>query len=193
MSNNLEIKDLITIGIFSVIYIFIIFVVGMLGTIPILFLFYPAFIALVAGIVIMLFMAKVPKKWALFILATIPAILFVIFGHTYFLLIHAILFNLIAEFIFRKGEFKSFKHNAIAYAFMSLSGLGGPMQMLFVRDKYFEILSQAASEEYILLVERLITYPNMLIMYLLTFVAAIAGAFIGKKILKKHFVKAGII
>ena len=53
-------KDLITIGIFAVIYFVVMFVVGM---IPILFLLYPIFLGIVIGTIIILFMAKVKKLW----------------------------------------------------------------------------------------------------------------------------------
>lgn len=193
MANNLKIKDLVIIGIFSVIYIIILFTVGMVGMIPLLYLYYMAVVALVAGVVIMLFMAKIPKKWGLFILGMIPAIVLLFMGHTYILLIHAVIFNFIAELLFRKGEFKSFKHHALAYAFFSCAGLGGPMQMLLVRDKYLAILAHAASEEYLLNLEKVITYPNMAIVYIVTFISGLIGAYIGKAMLKKHFEKAGII
>ena len=53
-------KDLITIGVFVVIYFVVMFGVGM---IPILFLVYPILLGIVIGTIIMLFMAKVKKFW----------------------------------------------------------------------------------------------------------------------------------
>lgn len=66
--NKLKIKDLVTIGVFTVIYSVFMFGVGMMGVIPILFLIYPTVLGIVTGTIIMLFMAKVQKPWALFIL-----------------------------------------------------------------------------------------------------------------------------
>ena len=65
--NRLKIKDLVTIGVFAVIYLVIMFSVGMIGVIPILFLVYPTILGIVSGTVVMLFMAKVQKPWALLI------------------------------------------------------------------------------------------------------------------------------
>ena len=53
-------KDLITIGIFAVIYFVVMFGVGM---IPILFLLYPILLGIAIGTIIILFMAKVKKLW----------------------------------------------------------------------------------------------------------------------------------
>ena len=56
---KLKIKDLVTIGVFAVIYFVVTFAVGMIGVIPILFLIYPTILGIVSGTVVMLFMAKV--------------------------------------------------------------------------------------------------------------------------------------
>lgn len=56
---KLKIKDLVTIGVFAVIYFVVMFGVGMIGMVPILFLIYPSILGIVTGTIIMLFMAKV--------------------------------------------------------------------------------------------------------------------------------------
>ena len=45
--NRLKIKDLVTIGVFAVIYFVVMFSVGMIGLIPILFLVYPTILGIV--------------------------------------------------------------------------------------------------------------------------------------------------
>ena len=65
---KLKIKDLVTIGVFAVIYVVIIFALGMIGFLPVLYLVYPALLGIVSGTVIMLFMAKVQKPWAVLII-----------------------------------------------------------------------------------------------------------------------------
>ena len=52
--NKLKIKDLVTIGVFTVIYFVFMFGVGMMGVIPILFLIYPTVLGIVTGTIIML-------------------------------------------------------------------------------------------------------------------------------------------
>lgn len=73
--DKLKVKDLVTIGVFTVIYFVLMFSVGMIGVVPILFLVYPTILGLVTGTPIMLFMAKVRKPWALFILGMMPRLL----------------------------------------------------------------------------------------------------------------------
>ena len=55
MSKMLNVKDLITVGIFAVILTVSIFIFGMLGYIPILMIALPVIVALIAGIPYMLF------------------------------------------------------------------------------------------------------------------------------------------
>ena len=55
--NRLKIKDLVTIGVFAVIYFVVMFSVGMIGLIPIMFLVYPTILGIVSGTIVMLFMA----------------------------------------------------------------------------------------------------------------------------------------
>ena len=50
MSERLNVKDLITVGIFAVIIIVLVFAFGMLGYIPILMLALPIIAALICGI-----------------------------------------------------------------------------------------------------------------------------------------------
>lgn len=45
--NKLKIKDLVTIGVFAVIYFVVMFGVGMIGMVPILFLVYPTLLGIV--------------------------------------------------------------------------------------------------------------------------------------------------
>jgi len=73
---KLKIKDLVTIGVFAVIYVVIIFALGMIGFLPVLYLVYPALLGIVSGTVIMLFMAKVQKPWAVLILGMLTFAIF---------------------------------------------------------------------------------------------------------------------
>ena len=81
-TKKLKVKDLVSIGVFAVIYFVLMFAVGMMGIIPILFLIYPTVLGIIAGTVVMLFMAKVQKPWALFILGMISPLVMFAMGHT---------------------------------------------------------------------------------------------------------------
>ncbi|PIE98911.1 MAG: hypothetical protein CR988_01030 [Treponema sp.] len=192
--NRLKVKDFITIGVFFVIYFVVLFAVGMIGIVPILFLVYPFTAALVLGTVVMLFMAKVGKPWALFILGMLtPTIMFAM-GHTYIVPLISLIFIGFAEFIFRKGQFKSFKHNAFAYATFSCWSATSIMQILLVKDRYVALMQKTGMQpDYIAKMEELVSVPVMALVVVGAFIGGLIGALIGKVMLKKHFEKAGIV
>jgi len=147
---KLKIKDLVTIGVFAVIYVVIIFALGMIGFLPVLYLVYPALLGIVSGTVIMLFMAKVQKPWAVPILGM------------------------------------------LSFAIFNTWICGSLMQMLWAREKYIEI-AMVMGEDYVNALIKLVTYPHMALVYLGAILGGLIGANIGRILLKKHFIKAGII
>ena len=193
MNNKLKIKDLVLIGIFAVIYFVGMFAIGMMGLIPILFLVWPFVNGAIMGILVMVFMAKEQKPWTLFIFGILAPLIMFIMGHSYVVLVNGVIVMLLAELTRRKGGYKSFKHNAIANGFFSMWAAGSLMQMLLVKEAYMEITVKMMNQEYANALEKLITYPNMVIVYISAFIGGILGAYLGKKVLKKHFEKAGMI
>lgn len=191
MDKRLKVKDLVTIGVFTVIYFVVMFGVGMIGMVPILFLVFPTLLGIVGGTIIMLFMVKVQKPWGLFILGMLSPLLMFAMGHTYIIAVHALVVMFVAEMIRRVGRYSSFKYNAISYAVFNTWICGSLMQMLWARDKYIE-MSMMMGKDYVNTLERLITYPNMAIVYLGAIMGGFIGAYIGKTLLKKHFIKAGV-
>ena len=189
---KLKIKDLVTIGVFAVIYLVIMFSVGMIGVIPILFLVYPTILGIVSGTVVMLFMAKVQKPWALLIFGMLTPIFMMVEGHTYILVLHAFVVILIAELIRRAGNYNSFKYNMLSFAIFNTWICGSLMQMLWAREKYIE-LSMMMGKEYVDILIKLITYQHMALVYLGAIIGGLIGANIGRILLKKHFIKAGIV
>ena len=122
----------------------------MIGFLPVLYLVYPALLGIVSGTVVMLFMAKVQKPWAVLILGM------------------------------------------LSFAIFNTWICGSLMQMLWAREKYIEI-AMVMGEEYVNALIKLVTYPNMALVYLGAILGGLIGANIGRILLKKHFIKAGII
>src|SRR3712207_1614137 len=114
--SRLKIKDLVTIGVFAVIYFAVMFGVGMIGMVPVLFLVYPTLLGIVSGTIILLFMAKVQKPWALFILGMLSPLIMFAMGHTYVLAVHALIVMFIAEMLRKIGNYRSFKYNMLAFS-----------------------------------------------------------------------------
>lgn len=191
-NKKLKVKDLVSIGVFAVIYFALMFGIGMMGMIPILFLIYPTVLAIVAGTVVMLFMTKVQKPWALFIFGMISPLVMFAAGHTYVVVVLSLIVMIIAELVRKIGNYNSFKYNMLSYAVFSTWICSSLMQMLLAKEKYIE-MSMMMGKDYVDVLEKLITYPHMALVALGAFLGGIIGAYIGKALLKKHFEKAGIV
>ena len=191
---KLKIKDLVTIGVFTVIYFVLMFLSGMIGIVPILYLAYPTVAGIITGIVIMLFMAKVQKPGGLFILGSICSLIVIAMGNTYVILVHALISMVIAEIIRKTGGYKSFKHNMLSFAIFNTWICGFLMQVLLAKDKVIEIAeTRGMGYAYIMKLIALLNFSSMILVYIGAIVGGIIGAYIGKAFLKKHFEKAGII
>ncbi len=192
--NSLKIKDLVSIGVFFVIYTFIMVVGMIIGSNPLFFLIVPFVLAIVEGTVVMLFMAKVPKPWALFIFGMLGPLMAWGTGHTFILPLAAFIFAGLAELIFRKGGFKSFKYNALAYGVFSCWLSGGPSEILLVHDRLLNMRAKSGfSPELLDGLVSLVSWQTIGLVILSAFIGGLIGAFIGKAMLKKHFRKAGIV
>lgn len=193
-TNKLEIKDLVTIGVFTVIYFVLMFLGGMIGMVPILYLAYPAVAGIITGVVVMLFMAKVQKPWALFILGSICGLIVFAMGNTYILPVHAVISMLIAESLRKAGAYKSFKYNMFSFALFNTWICGFLMQVLLAKDRVIEIAStRGMGKDYIMKLIQLVNYKSIVLVYIGAIIGGMIGAYIGKAFLKKHFEKAGII
>lgn len=191
---KLKIKDLVTIGVFTVIYFVLMFLSGMIGIVPILYLAYPTVAGIITGIVIMLFMAKVQKPGGLFILGLICSLIVIAMGNTYVIMVHALISMAIAEIIRKTGGYKSFKYNMLSFAIFNTWICGFLMQVLLAKDKVIEIAeTRGMGYAYIMKLIALLNLSSMILVYIGAIVGGIIGAYIGKAFLKKHFEKAGII
>ena len=191
-NKKLKVKDLVSIGVFAVIYFALMFGIGMMGMIPILFLIYPTVLGIIAGTVVMLFMTKVQKPWSLFIFGMISPLVMFAAGHTYVVVVLSLIVMIIAELIRKNGNYNSFKYNMISYAIFSTWICSSMMQMLLAKEVYIEHC-RMMGDDYVVALEKLITYPHMALVALGAFLGGILGAYIGKALLKKHFEKAGIV
>ncbi|APF28248.1 hypothetical protein NPD7_1387 [Clostridium sporogenes] len=195
-ANKLQIKDLVTIGIFSAIYFVVNLIVMVCGGIsPIIWIFMPAIIGLLCGVIFMLMTAKVQKFGAILIMSIITALIYFATGQfTVVLLVSFAIVSIIAEFIRRGFGYKSFTGNLIAYAIFSLGMTGSPLPIWLFGDSFLKsIMEQGMSASYVEGLKTLTSTGMLMSMYVATFIAALIGGFIGKSMLKKHFKKAGIV
>jgi energy-coupling factor transport system substrate-specific component len=195
-SNKLQTRDFISVGIFSLIYAAVAFVIGGLAQMtPITFPFMPMVVALFTGTVFMLYVAKIPKRGAIIILGVIAGILLFITGMFWMMSAFFIVLGIIADFICASGQFKSFKKNMAAYCLFALSPMGAYVPMAVMPAQFAEFMSKKGDVSSFAGVIDAIgaQWWAIPLMLLGTVLCALAGGYIGKKLLRKHFEKAGIV
>ena len=194
MKSNAKLKgkDLINIGIYAAIYCVIMTAVAMLGFIPIMMPMLCALVPLVGGIPMMLFMTKVDKFGMITIYSMIVGLFLWITGMGYWPFIFGIVFGLIADLIAKSGNYKSAAKTICSYAVFCLVIFGNFIPLFMNAETYFAT-RQSFGEEYINTLSDIMsrTWIAPLLIVACLVCGAICGL-IGKALLKKHFVKAGI-
>lgn len=193
MNNKLALKDLINIGIFSVIYFVGLFVIGApLGFLVITYLAFPFTVSLILGIAVMFLLAKVQKPFGLFIFAAIPGCLMTLMGHTPVVAIHSLIVAALAEIVRKVLGYNTAKGSIVGYSIMSLWLCGAFWQIFLLKDQYFALTEKMFGADY---ARELTNLPwwIMPILYITTFLGGLLGGLLGKKVLKKHFEKAGLL
>ena len=189
--NKLNGRDFINIGIYTAIYFVIAMALAMTGLIPIFLILLSSMIGIIGGIPFMLFLTKVKKPGMILIMSTIMGILMFVTGMTWMPIPFSIVTGLIAELVYRGGNYKSMKSAILTAGVFPLWSCGNYLPLFLQREQYFADRT-SYGQEYI---DAVMKYtPNWMFFALLvmTFVCGIIGGFIGKALLKKHFERAGI-
>ena len=192
MNNKIQAKDLINIGIFSALYFIVVMAAAMLGYIPIFIPLLAVFCPLVGGIPFMLFLTRVRKFGMLTIMGTIFGILMLIFGMGWFSIFTGILFGFLADMVQKSGHYASARKSILCSGVFSMWLIGNFVPIVVTRDSYYQGLLSGYGQEY---ADTLMSYmPNWILIVLLAacLIFGILGGLLGKSLLKKHFVRAGI-
>ena len=192
---KLTAKDFITVGIFTAIIFVVEFACGILGYIhPYIVASYVVMIPLVGSIPMMLFYSKVDKFGMITIMSVLIAIIMFITGMGYLGAPLIIAAGLIADFIAKSGNYKSFKKIVISHGIFCLWICANYFPVIITADAYRENLVESGySAEYCNNLFAAINSKTIIVLLILCFVFGCIGAFIGKAVVKKHFEKAGIV
>ena len=194
--NKLLTRDYISIGVFSLIYFVVAFVIGGLAQMtPVTFPFMPMIVALFAGSIFMLYIATIPKRGSLSILGILAGLLLLITGMFWMMSAFFAVLGFVADFIVSSGHSGSFKRRLIAYCVFALSPMGAYVPMAVMPEQFDKFMRKKGDFSSFAEVINAIGVNKWAIpvMILGTIVCALIGGFIGKKLLKKHFEKAGIV
>lgn len=198
MNKKLNAKDFILIGVLTALMWIICMIISTIMSVagPVTNVFYPAVAAIPCGVVMMLLLAKVPKKGVFAISAAIQGILFLLVGGFWTIPIALILGGLLCDFaIMSRGDI-SMRSMAVAYSIwngiFSIGAIVIPMR--FLQSAFVGAMEKnSIAPEYIQgMID--ITSGFMPVAIIAAGLAGgLLGGYIGQKALKKHFIKAGLV
>ena len=191
-NNKLTGKDLITVGIYTALYTICVFITGMFNAIPI---FYPIFMfigPIVTAIPMTLYYTKIEKFGMITISGIIMGAFWYICGYTWISLVCILPTALLADILYKVLGHKKFFYMVVSYIFFSMGLLAGPANLWFAGVSYWDGIRESMGDQY---AEQLAKYmPTWFMPLAIVLIAlgAVVGALLGKKMMNKHFKKAGI-
>lgn len=136
MNEKIQAKDLISLGLFTVLY----FVLGCCVAIPIGFV--PVFLpvlgalwTLITGIPFMLYAVRVKKFGLVTIMAILSGLLMGLTGMGYWGILTGAVFGLLGDLILKSGEYRSAKKTILGYGVFSLWMVGTYIPMYFIVEQ----------------------------------------------------------
>lgn len=189
--NRLSGKDLINVGIYSAIYFVIIMALAMLGYIPIMMPMLCVIGPIAGGIPFMLFLTKVKKFGMVLIMSIIMGIMMALTGMGLYALPVAIVSGLIAEFILKRAQYSKVSSSILACGFFNTWMWGNFIPLFTNPEGYFSTRTEFGVEYEAALTALLPDFMNPVLL-VTCFVCGVIGGILGRALLKKHFIKAGI-
>lgn len=191
IKKGLGVKDLVTVGIFSALFLVFALVGGIsFAPNPVLTFYMPVGSALLCGPVYLLMLAKVKKRWAASILGAILCIVWFVTGMHWAMALGYLVVGVAADFVAGAGEYKSKMMNSVSYIVISLGGTASYLVFFANPDGWAKtMLGNGTEQSYI---DTMHETGSVWIMLVGTVLAAAVSAFVGCKMLRKQFEKSGI-
>ena len=187
-------KDLIYAGAFGAMYIvlMLIIVMGSSAISPVLYFMAPLTVGLVCGTVYMLCVLKVHKFGA----ALVFGVFFTLIAcsQSVYAVIFSLAAALAAELLLFLGKCKSRKMYLLSFVFFNLNMAAPTMMLLFDFDRFMTLSEKYSGAAYAQSLAKVAF--NGKIWYAIlgcAVIGGIGGALIAKKLVKKHFEKAGAV
>jgi len=187
------VKDLINVGVFTVLYFLVVAVFGQLGALlPITQVFGPFYIPLIAGIPFMLFLTRVKHFGMVTIMGLLIGLLILATGQSYWVLIFAIVLAPTADFIMSTGKYTSWTRSLLGYIVFALPMIGMVVPLFFAREAFQARVGAKLGQAWVDAVDKLTPMWMFPVMIVMIVAGAAIGAYLGRAMLKKHFERAGI-
>ena len=191
---GLTVKNLVTIGIFSALFLVFALIGGIFfASNPVLTFYMPVGSALLCGPIYLLMLAKVQKRFAVTILGAILCLVWFVTGMHWAMAVGYLAMGIVADLVAGIGHYQSKKINSLSYGLLTLGGTGSYLVFFANPDGWAKTMLGHGTEQTYIDTMRATGTPWVLIIMLVgTILAAAISAIVGCLMLKKQFEKAGI-
>ena len=193
--NTKSSRGAIAAGLFIALYLVTYVIIGAICMpVAVFFLLMPELVAFFAAPIYHTMLTKAPGWISIFLAAVIPSLFLIATGHIPIAPLVAVPAGLIAVLLAKKGQYKSFKWNAISHTIFSLNLFGGFLPIWVMRDYFFQrTLKGGMSQAFVDTVRLLTPWWGLLVMMIATMLCSLLGSLFTKKVLHKRLEKAGIV
>ena len=193
MNQKLQAKDFITIGVYTAIMLVVCMAISMLGFIPVFIPLLTVLVPLIAGIPFMLYTTKARKFGMTTIMGLLIGLVFTAMGHGIWAIVIGTVSGLLSDLIMKSGQYSSSKKSCLGCSVFFLWIIGNFLPIVLTRDQYYAQLVEGYSTEYADALMKLVPDWSLLPLTLVTLVFGYLGGLLGKKMLSKHFRRAGMV
>ena len=186
-----RVKDLIVTALLAVCAVLIYMLCAVLSFSPYTMLAVSPLWSLLAGITYFLTAVKTKRPWAMFIFCTLTGI----YGFYPPMMICCAVAGVISALISRKTGCTNRKSLTVSYIiFMVTAAISGMyIPFLFFSKQTLEQYAEMFGADYLGILQTLVSPVIAVVMLIVVAICAFFGAVIAQKLLKKHFVKAGVV
>lgn len=186
-----KVKDLIVTALLAVCALAIYMVCAILSFSPYTMLAVSPLWALLAGITYFLVAARTKKSWALFVFCALTGV----HGLYVPMIVCCLIAGVIAATLASKTSCTNERALTASYVvYMVLAAFGGMyVPFLFFSQQTLTQYSTQFGEDYMQLLSTIVSPAMAVAMLLVVALCAFLGSLIARKLLKKHFQKAGLV
>ena len=194
-STRLGTRDLIPLGVYSVLYVVVMFIAGMpFAFSPVLTYALPVSAAFFCAPVYLLLVAKVPRRGAVAILGAVVGLVLFVTGMFWLWAVAALVLGVAAGEIAALGRFRSPGLNTVSYVVLALAPLASYVMVWINQQSYRAYLVGKGTDDSYM--NTMIAAANQWLLVAIvvgTLLAAWLGTLLGRRMLARHFTRAGIV
>lgn len=192
MKSKLTTKDLIGAGAFGAIYVVLLAVVStILSMAPIAFLLTPLIMGIVGGTVYMVYVRRIQKTGAIMILAVLVGL--ATSNSTIYPFFIALIWGVLAEIVYKLRKNQGTTAIQLSYCVFNLTSIGPFFTIILAKQAFLDSCVMYYGQAYADTIDKYTPSWIALVFIAFAVVGALMGGKVGQRLLKKHFVKVGIV